>query len=376
MEIHVPRAAPRHPTMEGAHRALGGARGAPGRGGHLALALAGLLLVACAGPAGVPVAPAAPAPGAPAAPPASSTPPPTQAAQLTPAIFAITSFNANYLPLLVGEEKGYYAEAGVAPDIQAMQIPIAMAGASTGEVPYVFATTSVVGAAMEGHPLRQVAVVNVGSFFLYADPSIRTIPELRGKAITEGNRTGIQDYLLRVMLKAHGLDAERDVNLVFVSNDLGFAAVQTGQVQAAIAQLPTPFIAEREGYRILGNTADYGKFPTASIGTSLDRIQNRAAEVKAVIRGTLLGIKYIKDHPDDAAEVLARRTQISPEDARRTVELMTPSYIDDGLLSDDDVRAVIDERRAALEITREVAPAEVVDFRLLRDVLKELGGAR
>src|SRR5205823_355195 len=137
-----------------------------------------------------------------------------------------------------------------------------------------------------------------------------------------------------------GLDVERDVNLLYVSNDLGFAAVQAGQAQAAIAQLPVPLIAEREGYRILGNTADYGKFPTASIGTSLDRINNHADEVRAVIRGTLLGIKHIKDQPADAAEILARRTDISAEDARRTIELMAPSYVDDGLLSDDDVRAV------------------------------------
>src|SRR5688500_13977198 len=172
-----------------------------------------------------------------------------------------------------------------------------MVGALTGEVPYVFATTSVVGAAMQGHSLRQVAIVNVGSFFLYADPSIRSIADLRGKAITEGSRTGIQDHLLRVMLKAHGLDADRDVSLVYVSNDLGYAAVQSGQVQAAIAQLPVPLMAERDGYRILGNTADYGKFPTASIGTALDRIQNRADEVKGVIRGTLLGMRHIKEKP-------------------------------------------------------------------------------
>jgi NitT/TauT family transport system substrate-binding protein len=337
----------------------------------LALVLVSLLATHCAAPGAAPSAappPSASTAGAQRAEAPAPAPPPA-----TPVIFAITSFNANYLPLLVAEENGYYAQGGVRPDIQSMQIPIAMAGVTSGEIGYAFAANSLVGAAMQGHPLRQLAIINVGSFFIYADPSIRSVAELRGKAVTIGDRTGIQDHLLRTLLKAHALDPERDVTIVHIATDLAYAAIQAGQVQAAMAQLPFPLIAERDGYRILANTTDYGKFPTASVGTSLDRITSQTEQVKAVIRGSLLGIKAIKERPGDAAEVLARRGGVPPEEARRTVELMLPSYVDNGILSDEDVRAVIEERKAAVGATQDFAPSDLVDFRLLREVLQELG---
>ena len=132
------------------------------------------------------------------------------------------------------------------------------------------------------------------------------------------------------MLKAHGLDPAKDVNFIYLGDEsLGVGAVKTGRVQAGIAQLPTPLVAEKEGLRILGNTATYAQFPTSAIGTSLTRIKSRPGEVKAVIRGTLLGIKYIKDNLEDSAAILARWQKMPLELARRTLELMVPSWLED-----------------------------------------------
>jgi ABC-type nitrate/sulfonate/bicarbonate transport system substrate-binding protein len=353
------------------------------RRGVLAAVVVVLLAAACAAPPAAPAIAPGPAPAPASAAPASGAsattapraeaPPPTPAPPLTSLIFAVTSFNANYLPLLIAEEHGYYARAGIRADVQAMQIPIAMAGVASGEIGYAFAANSLVGAAMQGQPLRQLAIINVGSFFIYSDPSIQSVADLRGKTLTIGDRTGIQDYLMRALLRGHGLDPERDVSVVHIPVDLAYAALQSGQVQAAMAQLPIPLLAERDGYRIIANTADYGRFPTASVGTSLDRMANQTDQVRAVIRGTLLGIKHLKERPGDGAEILARHNSIPLEEARRTVELMLPSYMDNGLLTDEDIRRVIEERRTVLGNTQEFAPSDLVDFRLLREVLRELG---
>jgi NitT/TauT family transport system substrate-binding protein len=232
------------------------------------------------------------------------------------------------------------------------------------------------GAAMSGQPLREVAFINVGSFLLYGDPGLRSIADLRGKVVYEASRAGLQDHLLKTMLRANGLDPERDVNYVYGQEQVGLAALQTGQVQAAIAQLPVPLEAERQGYKILGNTADYARFPTAAIGTSLNRINNRPEEVKGVIRATLQGLKYMREHEAEAAEIAVRRLEVSPVDAPRILELLRPSWIDNGMLSDAEIQAVIDERKVALSVSGDFTPASVVDYRLLQEVQRELGLTR
>ena len=296
---------------------------------------------------------------------------------LEPVVFAIPSLNANFLPLVVAEEKGFYRAGAISARIQAMAVPVSIAGASSGEVPYVFATTSVIGAAMRGLPLRVVGFVNVGSFFLYAGPGIQTIADLKGKVVAEATIAGLQDHLLKTMLKANGLDPMRDVKYLSLGDEsLGVAAVKTGQVHAAIAQLPTPLIAEKEGLKILGNTANFARFPTAAIGTSINRIKSRPAEVKAVIRGTLQGVKFIKENLDESAAILARWQKLSPDLARRTLELLAPSWVANGMLTEDEIRAVIEERKKPLNLTKDFAVSDVVDFQLLNEAHKEAEAAR
>jgi NitT/TauT family transport system substrate-binding protein len=288
-------------------------------------------------------------------------------------VFAITGHNANFLPLVVAEEKGFYQSAGIRANIQPMKLPVAVAGATTGEVPYLFTTTSTIGAAMQGLPLRIVAFINVGSWFLYAEPSIQSIADLKGKMIAQGNVTGLQDSMLRLMLKANGLDPNRDVRFLYIgSPDLVLNMLKSGQVHAAISQLPIPLVAEREGLRILGNTADYGRFPTAAVGTSQARIKNNPDEVKAVIRGTLRAIRFIQDNIGESAGILSRWASIPENQARRTLELMRSTYLPDGMLKEEEIQAFIDERVAALKVTRKVRPSDVVDFGQLKGILKEL----
>lgn len=304
----------------------------------------------------------------------AQTPPGSQPAALETVVFGIPSLNANFLPLVVAETKGYYRPGGISASVQAIKSQVAIAGATSGEVPYTFTSTSVISAAMQGLPLRAVAFINVGSFFLFADPEIRSIADLKGKTIAQATLGGLQDHLLRTMLKAHGLDPAKDVNFIYLGDEsLGIGAIKTGRVQAGIAQLPTPLVAEKEGLRILGNTATYAQFPTSAIGTSLARLKSRPAEVKAVIRGTLLGIKYVKDNLEDSAAILARWQKMPLELARRTLELMVPSWLENGFLTDDQIRAVIDERRKPLNVSRDVPVSEVADFHLLYEVHKDLG---
>jgi hypothetical protein len=62
--------------------------------------------------------------------------------------------------------------------------------------------------------------------------------------------------------------------------------------------------------------------------------------------------------------------------ARRTLELLAPSWVDNGVLTDDEIRAVIEERKKPLNLTKDFAVSDVADFQLLNEVNKEAGVAR
>jgi NitT/TauT family transport system substrate-binding protein len=336
-----------------------------------------LLLSACA-PTTQSSAPAGPAAGAPAAAPAVPPAAPAsanagQSARLESVLLAIPGLNANFLPLFVAEEKGFYGQAGLDTSIQVMDPASSVAGAATGEIPYVFSTTSVMGATMSGQPLREVAFINVGSFMLYGDADLRSMVDLKGKVIYQASRAGLQDYLLKAMLRANGVDPERDVSYVYGQEQAGMAALFSGQVHAAIAQLPVPLEAERQGFKIFGNTADYARFPTAAIGTTVERIGTRPDQVRGMIRGTLQGIKYIQEHEAEAVEIAVRRLEVSPNDAGRILELLRPSWVANGQLADAEIQAVIDERKATLNLSGDFTPAMIVDYRPLTEVQRELG---
>ena len=297
--------------------------------------------------------------------------------QLQPVVFAIPSLNANFLPVVIAEEKGFYRSAGIQAQVQPVKTPVAITGAFTGDVGYVFAATSTIGAAIQGLALRVVSYINLGTFFLYAAPNIRSVADLKGKTIARASIAGLEYHSLQTILKANGVDPLRDVKYITLGdNSLGLAAVKSGQAHAAIANLPTPLAAEKEGLHIIANSADYTRFPTAAVGVSLDRIKSRPHEVKEVVRGTLLATRYIPEHLEESAQILARWHKLPPDVARRTLELLRPSWILNGFLDDREVQAVIDERKEALKVTRDVAPTDVVDYRFLKEIHRELGLAK
>ena len=104
------------------------------------------------------------------------------------------------------------------------------------------------------------------------------------------------------------------------------------------------------------------------MGTSVDRIANRQDQVRSVIRATLQGIKYLKEHEAEAAEIAVRRLEVSPADAGRILEFLRPSWVDNGKLTDAEIQAVIEERKGTLNLTADFTPA-TSDFSFTLDLV-------
>jgi NitT/TauT family transport system substrate-binding protein len=325
-----------------------------------------------------PTASGVPAPAA--RPPSAQTTQPvpaaaSPAAALKPLIYTIPGSNANYLPIVLAEQLGYFAEEGLQVSVTPIKLGVVIPALLSGEADFTGAANTSIGAAVKGLPIRVVSViVSRAIYSLYTKPTIQSFADLKGKTIGEGALTGTQDQVLRLMLKANGLNPDTDVQLLALGDAAaGLAAVSSGAIDAAIGGPPIPQLAERQGLRILGNTADYAEVTLGAVATTTDRITERPEETKGVIRSVLRAIQSIVTQPRDAEQHLATWMGIPLEDAQETLTAQVRAYSRNGEIAPSAMQTAVDTARQEAQITSDVLVTQVFDFSLLREVQPALG---
>lgn len=168
--------------------------------------------------------------------------------------------------------------------------------------------------AEEGLPGKLFLVTDVshGADGIVALNSIKTVADLKGKRIayTVGSAS---DYFLSKALERGGVKRS-EVTLRSVDDpSLAIAALNSGQVDAAVSWEPLMSDASKSGkYHILITTAD---IPDAIVGVFVakdDVIQGDVA--KRFLDGWFEAVEFIKSHPDEANEIMAKGMNVTVDD--------------------------------------------------------------
>src|SRR5689334_10293988 len=89
-----------------------------------------------------------------------------------------------FLPLPLGEKRGFFKEEGLQAEFIRMTPPVGLAALTAGEIDYYTAIGPGVSATIRGVPLKAVAGFTTGApFVLVARPEFKAVSELKGKAI-------------------------------------------------------------------------------------------------------------------------------------------------------------------------------------------------
>jgi len=208
-----------------------------------------------------------------------------------------------------------------------------------GDAPFQFAYQNggpiqAVGAQRtDPRPTEALAIVAAGN------STVRTLADLRGKAIATG-RGSIGHYLVLRVLERAGWTS-RDVKLVFLSPSDAAAALASGSVAAWSTWVPYVPLVLAQGGRVVVEGADY------TSGYAFEVANVEAVDRKRAILSDFLGrearaLAWAASHLDEYGQVLARETGLSPAIARISVEknarLATP--IDGRLIQEQ--RVVLD----------------------------------
>jgi ABC-type nitrate/sulfonate/bicarbonate transport system substrate-binding protein len=105
------------------------------------------------------------------------------------------------------------------------------------------------------------SMVKVPAFYIMALPEIKSIDDLRGKAVGVTRFGSSTDFTMRYVLRKQGLEPGRDVTLIQTGDLFAAAALlRTHAIVAAPFSSPTNLKAEEAGARVLMNMGKAGVY--------------------------------------------------------------------------------------------------------------------
>jgi len=226
-------------------------------------------------------------------------------------------------PFGITEVKEFQFPNG-APEMQAML-------AGDLDVAYV-GTAPPITAISQGLDAKIVAAVNINGSNLVLRPGIEySGPEsLAGLNITTFPPGTIQDLVLKKWLKDHGVDVSK-VNLKAMGPGDAITAISAGKVDGVFLPHPSPTIVEDEGKGrpVVASGEMWPNHACRSLVVSGKLISENPELVKQIIRIHKNATEYINEHPDEAAEIYAKKIGQDLDQVKKSLQTWDGKWISD-----------------------------------------------
>jgi NitT/TauT family transport system substrate-binding protein len=229
--------------------------------------------------------------------------------------------------------------------------------------------------AARGAPLKAIFYgADRPMYYLVGKKDIRTVAELKGKKIGVSTFGGTSDLSARLLLQQHGIDEKNAVLLQFGSESTRVGALKAGAADAIIVPVPAVAILKQEGYREIAFVGDAVEFASNGYTTTDKRIKENSQEVKKVVRSIYRGLRFAKENPEETIKIIEKEWKIKADVARGSYDAIIKALNDDGIIGEKQLSIHFDLIRRTEKDIGEIPVDKVVDFRLLREVRRELSG--
>ena len=241
-------------------------------------------------------------------------------------------------PFIVAVEKGFFQIEGLAAEFVPFRGgPDLVKAVIAGDILLGAAGSTDIFVAREaGQPLKMVATHTEGNHFtLNVAPDVSAVGDLKGKAIGI-TRAGSSTWIFaRMMAKQQGWDPERDVKIVALGAlDAQVAALSRKEI-AAFVWGDGGAVTELQGKsKVLMRLDRFTPQWISQIDyASEDAIRKDPETIKKGLRGIFRALRFMKEHPDDAAPMAAKRLGWTPEAVLRAHKISSPLFPFDGSIS-------------------------------------------
>ena len=282
---------------------------------------------------------------------------------------------AQFIPLPLGEQRGFFREEGLQGEFIRIAPTVAVAALVSGEIDYYTSIGSGVAATVRGLPVRVIACyLPSAPIALIARPEFKSVRELKGKTIGINTYGSPLEVIGRLIVKHFGMDPDNEVKfLVTGMIESRFAAMSQGLTAATLGSAPLDFIGKKQGFVVLASAHELFSYPASGLATTLKKIKEKPDEVKRVIKAGIKANRYISQNRAGTIQVIADWLKIDQEMATATYNSVSKAFNDDGSMPEDGLRLVIEEAKRTAKVNREISTNEVEDLSILREAQRELG---
>ena len=283
----------------------------------------------------------------------------------------VPSQSLSIMPYYFGKDKGFFAAEGIEPQLVMMAPPIAIAAMVAGELDFSSTTGAATSAIMRGLPIRRLFYVQQDPVHvLLAQPEIKSVEDLIGKAVGVTALTDAVGMSTSVILRAHGIEAGKVTLLAMQVTDNAIKSLTSKRIAATL--LAPPYVEELEakGYVRLAEARTYAPLSFIGMVSAMETVKKSPQKVYGMIAGLHRTMNYILNpaNRNELVRYVSTYHKIDLPLAEKAFAAQMLGYSKDGTKPRAAVEKEIEIYRETLKITKTFTPDDLEDMSLLRKV--------
>jgi NitT/TauT family transport system substrate-binding protein len=288
---------------------------------------------------------------------------------------SISALDVSFLTAGVASKRGFFKDEGLDVEVIRMNANVSIPALSTGDIDYTMVFASVIRGALRGLPMKVVAsYMDSSTHMLIARPEHKSVRDLKGKVLGVSTFGATADVAARMMIRHSGIDPEREIKIIALGADRGrFAALKEGIVDVIVISPPADSEAKKLGFNVLARTYELFTFPFTGIGTTTKKLREKPDEVKRMIKAGIRANRFVRQNRDGAIQVMMEWGKTDREAAANTYDSTWRIFSEDGGMTENGLKVVIDQAKQSMNIDRPVTISDVAEFSLVREAQRELG---
>ncbi|MEK7210890.1 MAG: ABC transporter substrate-binding protein [Candidatus Binatota bacterium] len=242
----------------------------------------------------------------------------------------LSAMSATSGSLWVAEEKGLFKKHGIEPEVIFIGGGAARVVSSLIAGDIQFATGG--GDAVIRAALRGADVISVSSPLIkglqrvMARPDLKSPEDLRGKKIGITRFGSASHLVILLALRRWGMRPEEVQILQVESSPAMLASLDNKGIDGAVLTMPSFFVAEEKGYRVLADLGDMDIYYLQNtLDTTRSYIRKNRDQALRFVKAMVEGIAYFKKNKKESLEVLRKKLRIQSEQ-ERSLRYLESSY--------------------------------------------------
>ena len=293
---------------------------------------------------------------------------------------AIPQANLNYLSIYVADARGFFKDEGLENETVVISGPLATAALLSGDVDFSGGGGSGMRAALKGAPVKGIYFqTEKVTFYLVADPSMKTAADMKGKRIAVGSPGDTQDRMMTMFAERGGVSS-RDMIRISMGSDTNtrITAIKTGAAHAAVVDPGGLVFAQKEGLVSLGFLGDLFPMPFQGFVATDRKIRENPAQIKRWLQAAIRGLIFVRDRPEDAVDLGMKKLQLGRASKAMIVE-GTKNYVRalpqgvPGLPTPEGIKNFLEyDIKIPLGFKEDIPPERLLHLQLVKEVKEEL----